>query len=673
MEQNGQSAAMSRPEAKGRVALVFMPFASLFQPSLALGQMQAQLKAAGLEAASHYFNFNFAPLLGITEYEIIVKVRGNDVQLGEWLFADEAWDEPVAITEREFLRVARSEVACLPGDPEETGRKLIEFRRTVVPRFLDDCVERLLADPDLGAVGISCVFQTVPAVALARRLKRRRPDLPIAFGGPSFHGEMGRELATKIDFIDAVAVGEADQIIVPLFDRLLAGRPLDGLPGVLWRDAERRLVDGGEVEPIDVPTLERLPDPDYTEYFTAMKESGVLRDRSFRERVFIPYETSRGCWWGQKSHCTFCGLNPLGMDYRMKSAERAFELVRATRRRWGVRKLFAVDNIVPQSYYKTLLPRLRQDPISDEIEIFTEIKTNVTREQIETLSGAGVRYVVPGIENLSSNILKSIAKGVTGLQNVFALKVMGQYGVLPLWNLLIRIPGEQPEDYTWLAQLIPQIEHLHPPFGGARKVEMHRFSPYHGQSANYAHRIWPQEWYRGIYPESRFDISRIAYYFDAEWKNVIDELFYAPVIAATWRWVDIWREQKVTPQLVMTPRFDGRLEVYDTRGGRNRNWLLGADEATVYVAMEDPISRGALEAACAKQGVDSLRAAAIIGELIGNGLAIEEDGKLLGLALRPGAPEPSLEWRRGVFQRIGQDVERVQGFEEFGAEDIVHA
>ena len=33
-------------------------------------------------------------------------------------------------------------------------------------------------------------------------------------------------------------------------------------------------------------------------------------------------ESSRGCWWGEKFHCTFCGLNGAGMKYRSKSPER---------------------------------------------------------------------------------------------------------------------------------------------------------------------------------------------------------------------------------------------------------------------------------------------------------------------------------------------------------------
>ena len=37
------------------------------------------------------------------------------------------------------------------------------------------------------------------------------------------------------------------------------------------------------------------------------------------------FETSRGCWWGAKSHCTFCGLNGETMAFRSKSPRRALD------------------------------------------------------------------------------------------------------------------------------------------------------------------------------------------------------------------------------------------------------------------------------------------------------------------------------------------------------------
>ena len=44
------------------------------------------------------------------------------------------------------------------------------------------------------------------------------------------------------------------------------------------------------------------------------------------------FETSRGCWWGERMHCTFCGLNGATMSYRSKSPRRAVDELMTRRR-----------------------------------------------------------------------------------------------------------------------------------------------------------------------------------------------------------------------------------------------------------------------------------------------------------------------------------------------------
>ena len=71
----------------------------------------------------------------------------------------------------------------------------------------------------------------------------------------------------------------------------------------------------------------------------------------------IPFESARGCWWGQKHHCVFCGLNGSTMRFRAKSPDRVFaELVHQARRYRSFR-FEAVDNILDMGYLTTLLPR----------------------------------------------------------------------------------------------------------------------------------------------------------------------------------------------------------------------------------------------------------------------------------------------------------------------------
>ena len=63
------------------------------------------------------------------------------------------------------------------------------------------------------------------------------------------------------------------------------------------------------------------PYPDHSDFLRDFSASAA----SLHLRPELTMETSRGCWWGQKHHCTFCGLNGKGMRYRSKSSTRAFD------------------------------------------------------------------------------------------------------------------------------------------------------------------------------------------------------------------------------------------------------------------------------------------------------------------------------------------------------------
>jgi hypothetical protein len=74
--------------------------------------------------------------------------------------------------------------------------------------------------------------------------------------------------------------------------------------------------------------MDRIPTPSFEEYykqynyFLPRGVTGQTRD------VWLPYESSRGGWWGEKHHCTFCGINGLGMKFREKSPDRVLAELR---------------------------------------------------------------------------------------------------------------------------------------------------------------------------------------------------------------------------------------------------------------------------------------------------------------------------------------------------------
>jgi radical SAM superfamily enzyme YgiQ (UPF0313 family) len=125
--------------------------------------------------------------------------------------------------------------------------------------------------------------------------------------------------------------------------------------------------------------------PDYDDYF-AERGRAVEGGVAVPPQAGLPFESSRGCWWGQKKHCTFCGLNNEGMSYRSKSAERVVREVTELVSKYQTPSLMAADNILDARGYADLLPRLADVPI--DLELFYEIKANVTRDQVAALAAA---------------------------------------------------------------------------------------------------------------------------------------------------------------------------------------------------------------------------------------------------------------------------------------------
>ena len=180
--------------------------------------------------------------------------------------------------------------------------------------------------------------------------------------------------------------------------------------------------------------------------------------------MLLPYESSRGCWWGAKHHCTFCGLNAQTMQHREKSADRVISELRLLLETHPTRKVCVVDNIMPRSYFKTLLPRLR--PSYQAFRCSTK-RSRTSRSIKSRLRKAGVCDIQPGIEALSSALLTRMDKGVTARQNIALMRYARAVGLTLTWNLLYAFPGDHVEDYEETLRVVPLLRHIQPP-GGLR-------------------------------------------------------------------------------------------------------------------------------------------------------------------------------------------------------------
>jgi ribosomal peptide maturation radical SAM protein 1 len=487
---------------KGRVLLLSMPFSALNYPSIGLSLLKPALASRGITCDIQYLNLDFAERIGVAAHDLITSSELYQALPGDWVFAPFARVVPETVLADDLGYFDQVIGVRFPRfHTPQNLMSLLAARAEAAP-FLQDAAAVLDVD-EYDLVGFTTSFQqNAASLGLARLLKQRRPELAVVFGGANCRAELGLELLRRYDFIDAVCTGEGD-LCFPLFAQRLLSEgsiPLD-VAGMAARGGAT-----GDAEGEILTDLDALPIPDFGDFFQQHAATPVAD--AFHPPAAL-FETSRGCWWGAKHHCTFCGINGKSMVYRRKSPERAFAEIEGLVRRHGP-DLVNVDAILDTRYFETLLPMLAQ--LETPITAYYELKANLRPDQFDRLARAGILKIQPGIESLDSEILSAMRKGCTAIQNVQTLKLAAEHGLFVEWNFLTGFPGERTEHYERMMRLIPHLTHLQPP-NAIGRVRADRFSPYFERPSEFGVTITPNAAYRYIYPVADGDVAAMAYHF----------------------------------------------------------------------------------------------------------------------------------------------------------------
>lgn len=495
------------------IVLANMPFAAIQRPSIALGTLKSILQGSGLKVHVAYANLWYAEYIGLDPYLRIENTRSQDV-LGDWIFGAAAFPDYEPKHGGYMDQVLRANRSLVRGSAAETAELLHRIRRQAAS-FIDLVADRILAlAPRI--VGCTSMFQqNVASLALLQRIRDKAPDVITMMGGANCETVMGRTLHENFPWVDYVVSGEADELIADLCKKILThGRnisPLDvpfgALAPVHRNQGYPSTKSGDGVPRAIVQDMRKVPIPQYQEYFVE------LGDFLYRSNVLacLPIETSRGCWWGAKSHCTFCGLNGGNMSYRSKPANQARDEIDALVARYKVHRIQAVDNILDSRYITDLLPDFAAR--EEKLSMFFEVKSNLKRHQVELFSKAGIRSIQPGIESLDTRVLQLMRKGCAAWQNILLLKWCRQYGVEVIWSIIHGFPGEADQWHAETSKLIPSLHHLQP--GGLNALRFDRYSPYYNRPMDWGLSLKAGRAYRFVYPLDSAGLDGIAYFMES--------------------------------------------------------------------------------------------------------------------------------------------------------------
>ncbi|MFJ7150833.1 RiPP maturation radical SAM C-methyltransferase [Streptomyces sp. NPDC100445] len=534
-----------------RVHLVTMPWHPIDLPSLQLGLLNRIVRRArpGDEVTEFHGALRWAEFLlersgGRLRPGDCVEVGSDGIfhGLGDWVFSGVLHDDP------HWGRARLREYAAARDVPIDTA---VAMRPHAAP-FVDACAtEVLAAEPDV--VGFTSTFmQNVPSLALARELKRRRPELTVVLGGSNCDGPMGHALHRNHPFVDHVVRGEAEHAFPALLRHLAEGTAPADVPGLCWWDGPTSRANTGPrrtVAPADIPA------PDYDQWQAALDASPV------REHIHpkLVVEGARGCWWGEKHHCTFCGLNGTAMAFRAKPGERLWAEIDRLVRRHRLLDVVTVDNIIDMAYFRDFLPRVTGS--GWDLRLHYEVKSNLTPDQLRLLGASGTVHIQPGIESLGSRVLDLMDKGVTGARNVRTLRECENHALTCSWNLLYGFPGESADDYTPVIEQLPALVHLQPP-SGAHRIQLERFSPHFTDPRLGFGKRRPALMYQHVYDLPDDELADLVYLFDTEEAGItgsVERRLRAAVAA--------WRAGHAHSRLLFEQ--DGPdLLVHDRRHGR---------------------------------------------------------------------------------------------------------
>jgi len=371
--------------------------------------------------------------------------------------------------------------------------------------------------------------------------------------------------------------------------------------------------------------------PDYDDFFDQLRE--IDPHSSLLENPVILYETARGCWWGEKHHCTFCGLNASTMKFRAKPIEQVHSDLAQLSKKYDSFRFRLVDNILEMKYIDGVFGELADN--NYDLHFFIEVKSNLTKKQIKTLAQGGAKVIQPGIESFSINQLWEMDKGVRPLQNILCMKWAMYYGIEINWNILIGFPGETNDDFRQQIDLIKLLFHLPPP-ECVGNLWLERFSPYFKQPEEYGIKITaPGEAYPFVYDHPDVDHLKIAYDFEFENNNHIDPQLKQELYQIAEEWKRRHQSEQL-PYLIFTKSMDF-VAVYDQRSLESIKIRLEGPHAWVFIfCNEAPKSlqqiRDHLREKSTQEAEDNL-AENTIAFLEEKGLLYGERGKYLNLAL----------------------------------------
>lgn len=380
-----------------KVALVQCPSWGTYDPPLALVQLSSCLREAGYEV--YVFDLN-----------IKLYLKRDELLKNVW-----AWEQS------DFW-----------------------FNQDSVRRILDaglgeveGCLNQIIGN-DIRVVGLSVnINSELFSLEFSKRLKQKRKDTIIVWGGPLFFRRNSIESVLTSGVVDVVISGEGEIAFVEFLETLKRGKDFSTSPGIAFK-RNGQVCKASPAEPV---VLDNLPFLDFT----------LLPLEDYDDSEHIPMMANRGCI----KRCVFCSDMPCWSTFKSMSGRRIFEEIGHQRKvqltHFG-RELSHVDfvDLVFNGNMKSLVD-FCDLMIKADLDLYWTanmcIRPEVTGRVIDKMKLARCEHILIGIESGSERVLKLMNKYYKISDADRIVRQLSEAGICVTANFMFGFPGETDEDF----------------------------------------------------------------------------------------------------------------------------------------------------------------------------------------------------------------------------------
>lgn len=388
--------------AKMKITLVLCPSWGIETPHLGIASLVANLRRHGYQVKVRDFN---------------IRIHNRDKEKGLWKS-----EEDVHWEDEGFLR------------------QFIQDNNKVLNSF----VEEVLAT-GAEVIGFS-VYTTTKRLSLelARRIKERDKAKIIICGGQMCFPKPGAESIIRESVVDAVVMGEGDEIIVNLLRKIAESGKPGPCPGVFYKD-NGEIIDCGMAPPI--MGIDDLPYPDFSDFDLKLYDNPAQ----------LPILSSRGCPY----QCAFCNTKLFWIKYRFMNGDRIFQEVLHQLNKYEDVHFFTFNdhtvnaNIRALSRFMDLAIELKTKRGNEKRNYAklswrgaAVIREEMDKQFIKKLKLSGCIELELGIESASNRVRKLMRKppdDIKVVERVIRDITEARIGVRA--NFMFGFPGETEEDF----------------------------------------------------------------------------------------------------------------------------------------------------------------------------------------------------------------------------------